>query len=198
MDPNVISAAQATSVQAALALRQRYEFVWANAAARTAQTGMTTGSTGYQVDTRSEYIYESSLWRLKTPHAEFTASVSAPLSSLVLVGTPTIDSTNSTSTTFATANGNGSVLLASAGLYAATNTLAFPTPSAGTTLFDVATTPTTDVGLIVRVSAATSATFATVTIPNFYVATANTAIYFKVYMNPAQTVTSRIRVTRLS
>lgn len=64
----------ASTTQTALALRQRYEFVWANAAARTTQAGMVTGSTGYQADTKSEYIYDSSAWRLRTPYAEYSAT----------------------------------------------------------------------------------------------------------------------------
>lgn len=41
-------------------------FRWANAAARTAQTGMVAGDRGYQVDTATDYIYSGSAWRVDT------------------------------------------------------------------------------------------------------------------------------------
>jgi len=52
----------AVSVQNALNKRQRVSYVWANKAARDAQAGMTTGATGYQVDTKVEYIYNGTVW----------------------------------------------------------------------------------------------------------------------------------------
>lgn len=65
------SALQADSVDDALTLaitgnRQIQTFRWANAAARTAQTGMVAGDTGYQTDTAMEYIYTGSAWRVNT------------------------------------------------------------------------------------------------------------------------------------
>jgi hypothetical protein len=58
------SQTQGDSVQAALANRQRYSYVWANDAARTSQTGMVEGSTGYQIDTQVDWVYRSSNWRI--------------------------------------------------------------------------------------------------------------------------------------
>lgn len=58
------SQAQGDSIQAAFNKRQRYDFVWANDAARTAQTGMVEGSRGYQIDTRIEWVYLSSAWKV--------------------------------------------------------------------------------------------------------------------------------------
>lgn len=62
MSAEAISAAVATSVQDALDskvndTRQIQSFVWANAAARTAQTGMAEGDWGYQQDTDVTYRY---------------------------------------------------------------------------------------------------------------------------------------------
>jgi len=37
-------------------------FVWADAAARTAATSMAAGDKGYQVDTKTEYLYSGSAW----------------------------------------------------------------------------------------------------------------------------------------
>lgn len=62
-----ITAAMATSVQDALdALvndaRQIQTFVWANTAARNAQTGMTEGDEGYQLDNNTNYQYTGTAW----------------------------------------------------------------------------------------------------------------------------------------
>lgn len=115
--PSVESSAQATTIQTAFNFRQRYEFVWANAAARTTQTGMVTGSTGYQIDTKSEYIYESSAWRLKLPYAEFSSpSAAIPVTTYTSIGTLTINSSTSSSTTFTTASIN-IITLVDPGIY---------------------------------------------------------------------------------
>lgn len=45
--------------------RQVYTYRWANAAARTAQTGMRNGDTGYQLDTRIKWTYNGTVWQ---PH----------------------------------------------------------------------------------------------------------------------------------
>lgn len=67
MSAEAISAAEATSVQAALNAkinntRQIQSFVWANAAARTAQTGMNEGDWGFQQDTDVTYRYANATW----------------------------------------------------------------------------------------------------------------------------------------
>jgi hypothetical protein len=41
-------------------------FRWANAAARTAQTGMAAGDRGYQIDTATDYVYTGSAWTVNT------------------------------------------------------------------------------------------------------------------------------------
>lgn len=58
------SQSQAASIQAAFSKRERYTYMWNNAGEMAAQTGMTEGSLGYQIDTQYEYIYRSSNWRL--------------------------------------------------------------------------------------------------------------------------------------
>lgn len=67
MSAEDISAAEATSVQAALDnlinnTRQVQTFVWANATARNAQTGMVEGDMGYQQDTDTTYRYTGTAW----------------------------------------------------------------------------------------------------------------------------------------
>lgn len=44
--------------------RMRKNYVWADATARAAQTGMVTGSLGYQTDTGVDYRYDGSAWVL--------------------------------------------------------------------------------------------------------------------------------------
>ena len=67
MSAEAISAAEATSVQNALnsvrSRRQIQTFVWANAAARAAQTGMVEGDIGYQSDTNIYYFYTGTVWK---------------------------------------------------------------------------------------------------------------------------------------
>jgi len=57
-------AAMQDSVQTALNTKvpTSVDYVWANAAARTAQTGMVTGQKGYQTDTAIPYRYDGSVW----------------------------------------------------------------------------------------------------------------------------------------
>lgn len=55
--------ALADSVQTALNSRQNYDYRWAAAANRTAQTGMRINDLGYQIDTDTVYRYDGSAWR---------------------------------------------------------------------------------------------------------------------------------------
>lgn len=67
-----VSQTMASSIQAAFDKRERYDYVWANSAERAAQTGMVQSSRGYQIDTKSEYLYDNSAWRLAVPYAEYS------------------------------------------------------------------------------------------------------------------------------
>jgi hypothetical protein len=49
-------------IAAVQSVRQGFNFRWANAAARTAQTGMRAGDSGYQVDTGVDYRLVGSTW----------------------------------------------------------------------------------------------------------------------------------------
>jgi len=66
VDPATESSLQAASVQTALTSittgRAQKNYSWANAAARTAQTGMATNDLGYQIDTTITYRYSGSAW----------------------------------------------------------------------------------------------------------------------------------------
>jgi len=79
MSAETISAAEATSVQAALDglinnNRQVQTYIWANAAARTAQTGMLEGAIGYQSDTDVYYSYTGAAWVLLVPTSRIIPS----------------------------------------------------------------------------------------------------------------------------
>lgn len=63
-DPAGAYATLQTSVQAALSKRENYTFLWADAAARTAETDMVTMSLGFQQDTKTTYIYNGTAWKL--------------------------------------------------------------------------------------------------------------------------------------
>lgn len=58
-----ITAAIATSVQNALNVRETKSYSWADATAKSAQTGMSTGEIGYQVDNDTYYIYDGGAWQ---------------------------------------------------------------------------------------------------------------------------------------
>lgn len=69
MSAEAISAAEATSVNDVVQdlivnKRQMQDFVWADAAARTAQMGMKTGDEGYQSDSKISYRYFDGAWRV--------------------------------------------------------------------------------------------------------------------------------------
>lgn len=61
--PSSDSAAEATSIQEWADTRQIPDYYWADAAARTAQTGMANGDEGFQADTGMTYKYNGSTWK---------------------------------------------------------------------------------------------------------------------------------------
>jgi hypothetical protein len=109
---------EATSVQNAFNKRQRYQYVWANATARGAQTGMVEGSLGYQVDTQTDYIYSNTAWRNRLSYAEFNAA-GVTVSSTAFTNFNTINITpgTSTDTTNFTTSAN-TIQVAFGGIYA--------------------------------------------------------------------------------
>jgi len=208
-DPQALPAASSamqTSVQDALAKRQRYGYVWANQTARLAQAGMVAGSQGYQLDTKSDYIYDGSSWALKTPHAEFTANSGAiTMGSPTLIGTLAYDATSSTSSTFVTAVGNGQLNIVDPGIYAISSVQAFfqtgspTTPNAATsrTFFDM--TKVLSSGDQQRVSVNINEDRGSLSKPNVRTTIPNQSIYFQFYAQLAAAgfLTSRISVTRV-
>lgn len=166
------SQSQGDSVQNALSKRERYDFVWANASERTAQTGMVQGSRGYQVDTRSEYIFDNSNWRLAVPYAEYNNSGLTITSGVYSAFTNWTQNTTTTTDTAFTSVSTNVLTLVNPGVYAFTITTDGSPNSSGFVDF------TMDVAhnQIISLSAFTSGV-STCVVP-FYRATAsNTLIY---------------------
>lgn len=187
----------ATSVQTALSLRQRYSFIWANDAARLNQTGMSEGAVAYQTDTKTEYQYENGIWRLATPHAEFTASASVNNAAVTSLGTFSLDVTRSTSTNFVTPVGNGQLSIANPGIYAISSSSAIGAPVTARSFVE-ASNSTAGQGLQ-RTSIGVQEDEGSLSVPNVNIFTANSRIQFNVYQqsNATRTVNSRVRITRI-
>lgn len=73
LSPAGISANAASNLAVLFNRRQRHDYVWANAAGRAAETGMVEGARGYQADMKSEYIFDSGVWRRQLACVTFTA-----------------------------------------------------------------------------------------------------------------------------
>lgn len=77
MSAEAISAAEATSVNDVIQElivnnRQLQDYLWPDAAARSAQTGMQDGDEGYQVDTKISYRYYDGAWRVWSTLTSFS------------------------------------------------------------------------------------------------------------------------------
>lgn len=197
------SSTQATSVQNALNKRQRYTYGWANASARTGQTGMTTGSTGYQIDTKTEYIYEGGVWRLATPYCEFVSPDTSVTNSVFTnMGALSIDATNSTSTTFATSTGSDNkITFAQPGIYNVGFYAVADAAMGATVSFVLASTvadPTDGANQLMRAPFAAD-NVAGLAIPALLIPSANYSIYFYYRQNSAgtRTIHGRMRVARI-
>lgn len=181
----------ASSVQAALSLRQRYTFVWANATARTSQLGMGTGSTGYQVDTKTEYKYENGAWRLATEYAEFDISnVSVPSGTYT---TPvfTYNAGSSTSASLATSPASGTITVTNPGIYGLSWYLEGPVAFAGTNF--IAISPDTARSSFYAVAPFVG-NVATAPVPFLNIPGAGTSLYFYIYQATGNTANFRGKV----
>jgi hypothetical protein len=118
-DVVAISLAEGNSVAKLMRNRERFDYTWADSTARTAQTGMVAGSRGYQVDTRSEYIYDNSAWRLALGYAEFTGTTGSGVPDGAFYGTNTytLDGTRTTDSTMVTFPGSDLIRFVNPGIY---------------------------------------------------------------------------------
>jgi len=196
------SATLASSVQGALALRERYSFVWADATEQGSQTGMVTGSTGYRTDIKTEYIYENSAWRLKTPHAEFTSTITANDGVWTSLGGLNMDSGLSTSTVFATSLGNnGGLVITDPGIYSISTftTANGATANVTTVQMSSALNPNTTSARIIRGPFVNGDDTASIGLPNLRVASSGYTVYFNILNNTgaSRQMVNRIRITRI-
>jgi hypothetical protein len=194
------SQTQGATIQAAFNKRQRYDFVWPTSAERGVQTGMAQGSRGYQVDTKSEYLFDGGNWRLAIPHAEYTATKTIPNagSASTAVGTFSQDSSHTTDTGFSTATSDGTITLANPGLYSFSANVDFGTPTITARFFVELTTSSGSIYLARAVG--NSDTFISVALPNLFLEVSNFQITLGAYQASGSSrsgVASRLRVTRL-
>lgn len=192
------SQTQAATIQAAFDKRQRFDYVWDTSTERTAQTGMVQGSRGYQVDIRSEYLFDNGGWRLAIPHAEYTATKTIPNAgaSSTTVGNFTMDSNHTTDTQFTTATSDGTITLANPGLYAFSANVDFNTPTITARFF----IELTNGSIILARAVGNSDTILSIALPNLFLEVSSFPISLGAYQasgSSRASVTSRLRVTRL-
>lgn len=191
------SQALGDSVQAALDNRQRYDFVWADSTERSAQTGMIIGSRGYQLDTKTDYRYDGTNWRLATPHVEFTASQSIPNETVSLVGTLTQDSSKTTDATFVVSTSSGRLTLVDPGLYLVWSTSTKTSGVFGSRTFSQMRDGT---DILQRINASDGETISSVSVPGYYSTAPNSYLYLEFFQNTggAASMNTRIQVTRIA
>ncbi len=192
----------ADSMQTALNKRERYDFVWEDAAERTAQTGMVQGSRGYQVDTESDYLYDGGVWLLARAHAQYTFSgQSIPNFTVSYVGALTFSSANSTSTTMtstSTSPQSGQVIFSQPGVYAYSCTMSL---SAGMTSRCFLELVNDSLSVVYcRTSIVVGEDGGTLAFPNLRILGGPESVHQRVYHQNSGTLTvasGTIRVTRL-
>jgi hypothetical protein len=196
-----MSQAMGDSVDAALGKRERFDFTWVNSSERTAQTGMVQGSRGYQIDTKTEYLYDNSQWRLGLPYAEFSFAVKTiPNAVYTALGQATIDNAASTSTTFVTAPaGDGRFLIVDPGVYGFSIYAEQPggAPIDGQSHVVVSSSPA-GVGVQYTRGYFTGGQSAMVPMPFMYLTSANTTLYVSCFQNigASTTIEARLRIGR--
>lgn len=202
------SQAQGDSVQAALNNRERYDFVWANSGERSGQLGMVQGSRGYQIDTRTEYLYDNSSWRLSTPHAEYTFSAT-PITTAGTAkpaGNLSFDSSQSTSSTFTTTSASpatGQVIIVDPGIYAysATVSTVGAVGISARAFVEVSfdSNPATTSQIKSRVTIGVGEDRTTLSVANVRTVSANQGLFLRFYHQNGSTVSidGRVIVTRL-
>jgi hypothetical protein len=189
---------QGDSIQAAFDKRQRYDYVWPTATERGSQTGMTQGSRGYQVDTKSEWIYDSSNWRLAASYFEGTASTGAlATASAIGVGTITTNSSNTTDTSFVNLAGSQTILV-NPGIYSIqlTGKENGSNPCTGQSQLVISTASTfADVPGRKSNGMFSGALMATCVLPFFRTTAANTNVYYYFYNDSGASRTMNVTIS---
>lgn len=206
-DPVAISALEGSSVANLMKNRERFDYTWADAAERAAQTGMIQGSRGYQEDSKSEYIYDNSAWRLGLAYAEYTSVTTGVANSVVTsLGSFTLDASASTDSTMATPGGTGVIRIANPGIYSISSLCALKVgagandPATSRTFIDVALSGSIDP--LQRMSCQTGEDRVSLSLPTYRVAVANTDLLFQIFKNTSGSagtyVDTRVRIGRLA
>ncbi len=178
-----MSQAMGDSIETAFSKRERYDYVWANNAERIAQTGMVQGSRGYQSDTKSEYLYDNSNWRLAASYAEYTCAVQSTANAVYTgVGSWSIVSANTTDSTFVSVSTNV-VTFVNPGIYSMSMITGIGTSGTnGLTTISLTTTPGTAAGDRLSVGAHV-VNISDVSLSLYRVPTANFPLYLYSYQN---------------
>lgn len=195
------SQTQGASVQSALSKRERFDFVWANSAERTGQTGMVQGSRGYQIDTKTEYLYDNSNWRLALSYGEYNQGSPQSIPNAVetsLTGL-TIVPTSSTDSTFVSVNSvTGAITIVTPGVYSLSLVIGM-SGGVGATSY-AAFRPDTTGTLPPLSGAGFNAGGATVALPFLRTTVANYQLHPRMYQSsggPSSTLYTILRVGRL-
>lgn len=201
------SSLQASSIHAQFALRERYDFQWANDAERNGQTGMAQGSRGYQVNTKTEYLYDANAWRLAVPHSEWTFSTADLWNGVVRpMETLSIDNATSTSTNQATTSTtprSGQIIIVDPGIYAYSATMGTIGAIAFTgrtfTELSYSSDPANAASIVNRTSIPPGEDRVTISVPNLRTTVPNQPVYLSIYHSNTSPVkmSGRIRLTRL-
>lgn len=202
-----IGALQAANLANLMGNRERFDYDWANAAARNAQTGMTQGSRGYQRDTRAEWIFDLGGWRLALAHVELTASRQVQFNAVqYFVGAFSIDSAASTDTSLVTTPSEGTIRFVNSGVYALSSTTRLRRgdtwePATGRTFLNLSVFPDIE-DIIQRTSIAAGEDTGSLSVPNVRVPVADYGVYMHVYKTTATETTdlraeTRVRITRI-
>lgn len=117
-----VFANMANSIQTAFNTRGTYNYRWANAAARTAQTGMRNGDYGFQIDTNAQYRYMLSNWMPTNPTVRMYRNTGTPNDYYFGPGGTAffpmdVVSFNDSTALYDTTTNNGRVTVKQAGVY---------------------------------------------------------------------------------
>jgi hypothetical protein len=202
-----MSTAMGNSIQTALNKRERYDFVWEIASERTAQTGMVQGSRGYQIDTESEYIYDTGVWVLARAHTAYTFSKSITSGGVPQdVGTLTYkasESTSSTIVTTSTSPDGGQVIFKNPGIYAYSAEIhsSGVIPMTGRSFIEASFSEVTtdNASIIARVNIAVNEDRGFISIPNLRITEISQPVFLRYFHSngAAVTMVGQINITRL-
>lgn len=189
-----------TSVQTAMSKRQRTSYVWTNQAARDAQTGMTAGSTGYQLDTKTEYVFNGTIWQIGTPYAEFSGTTQTGDSNGYKAFTGlALDTATSTTTTDITTTGSNFITLVNPGVYSLSMYTTVSAATTGFTMVGTSTSATTDLAPQLSRGPFVSDNVSTLSLPLYRSTVANQNLYFYFRIPTGiNNIVPRIRIGRVA